>query len=192
MTIAGKNLLVCVCGGIAAYKVCHIVSHLVQQQVQVDVAMTAAARQFIGPLTFETLTARPVHSDLWSNPRGQDPQHLHLIHQCDLVLVAPATADMLAKTAHGIADDLVSTLLLAARPELILVAPAMNEAMWNNPATQSNVDILQRRGTMMIGPESGWQACRTVGMGRMSEPESIIQALARRLEGAPTSNEKRD
>lgn len=99
---------------------------------------------------------------------------------------------MLAKIAHGIADDLVSTLLLAARPELILVAPAMNEAMWNNPATQSNVDILQRRGTMMIGPESGWQACRTVGMGRMSEPESIIQALARRLEGAPTSNEKRD
>ncbi|MHB1767580.1 MAG: flavoprotein, partial [Phycisphaerae bacterium] len=117
MTTARRSILVCVCGGIAAYKVCHVVSQLAQHQYSVDVAMTAESLKFVGSLTFEALSGRPVHTDLWDNPDSQDPQHIQLAQKASLILVAPTTANMIGKIAHGLADDLVSTLLLAAEPE---------------------------------------------------------------------------
>ncbi|MHB1768994.1 MAG: flavoprotein, partial [Phycisphaerae bacterium] len=107
-------------------------------------------------------------------------QHIQLAQKASLILVAPTTANMIGKIAHGLADDLVSTLLLAAEPEKLLLAPAMNEQMWNNPAVQANVAMLRSRNIAMIGPESGWQACRTIGVGRMSEPDAIIQMVMAR------------
>ncbi|HTV49294.1 MAG TPA: flavoprotein [Phycisphaerae bacterium] len=179
-----RSILVCVCGGIAAYKVCFIVSKLAQNDVQVDVAMTEEAVKFVGPITFEALSGRAVHTEIWNNPgapTAHDPQHIGLAQNSDLILVAPATANILAKMAHGIADDLVSSLLLAAQPKKIFAAPAMNEQMWENPATQANVKLLQERGIALIGPDSGWQACRTVGMGRMSEPKDILKVIGKKL-----------
>ncbi|HMD55487.1 MAG TPA: flavoprotein [Phycisphaerae bacterium] len=179
-----RSILVCVCGGIAAYKVCYVVSKLVQSDVRVDVAMTAEAGEFVGPITFEALTGRAVHTEIWKNPdasTAHDPQHIGLAHNSDLILVAPATANILAKMAHGIADDLVSTLLLAAQPKKIFVAPAMNQQMWENPATQANVKLLQQRDITLIGPDTGWQACRTVGVGRMSEPKDILKVIGKKL-----------
>jgi phosphopantothenoylcysteine decarboxylase len=176
-----RSILVCVCGGIAAYKVCYIVSKLVQSEVRVDVAMTAEAEKFVGAVTFEALSGRAVYTQLWNNPDAHDPQHIGLAQNGDMILIAPATANILAKMAHGIADDLLSTLLLAAAPKKIFAAPAMNEQMWNNPATQANVKLLQERGITLIGPESGWQACRTVGVGRMSEPKTILKVIGKKL-----------
>jgi len=176
-----RSILVCVCGGIAAYKVCYVVSKLVQSDVRVDVAMTAEAGKFVGPITFEALTGRAVHIEIWKNPDSHDPQHIGLAQNSDMILVAPATANILAKMAHGIADDLVSTLLLAAHPKKISVAPAMNQQMWENPATQANVKLLQERDITLIGPDSGWQACRTVGVGRMSEPKDILKVIGKKL-----------
>ncbi len=181
MTAARRNILVCVCGGIAAYKVCHAVSQLAQHQYSVDVAMTAESMKFVGALTFEALSGRAVHTDIRNNPGSQDTQHIKLAQSADVILVAPATANMIAKIAHGLADDLVSTLLLAAEPAKLLLAPAMNEQMWNNPAVQANIALLRSRGIAMIGPESGWQACRTIGIGRMSEPDAIIHAIMERI-----------
>ncbi len=181
MNSARRKVLVCVCGGIAAYKVCHVVSQLAQHQYCVDVAMTAESRKFVGALTFESLSGRAVHTDLFNNPDSADPQHIQLAQSADLIVVAPATANMIGKIAHGLADDLVSTLLLAAEPEKLLLAPAMNELMWKNPAVQANVATLRSRNIAMIGPESGWQACRTIGLGRMSEPDAIIQRVISRV-----------
>ena len=181
MTSTKNNVLVCVCGGIAAYKVGYIVSQLAQRHIHVDVAMTDGAQKFVGPLTFEALSGHQVHTDLWHNPGGSDPQHINLAQNAEVILVAPATANMIGKIAHGLADDLVSTLLLAAAPEKLIVVPSMNEQMWNNPAVQANIASLRSRGLAIIGPESGWQACRTVGIGRMSEPEAIVQAVLSHL-----------
>ncbi len=181
MNSTQRKILVCVCGGIAAYKVCQVVSQLAQQQYSVDVAMTAESLKFVGALTFEALSGHAVHTDMFDNPDSQDPQHIQLAQQADLIVVAPATANMIGKIAHGLADDLVSTLLLAAEPEKLLLVPAMNEQMWNNPAVQANVALLRSRHIAMIGPESGWQACRTIGVGRMSEPDAIIQMIKARV-----------
>ncbi len=181
MNSARKKVLVCVCGGIAAYKVCHVVSQLAQHQYKVDVAMTAQSLKFVGALTFEALSGHAVHTDLFNNRDSADPQHIQLAQSADLIVVAPATANMIGKIAHGLADDLVSTLLLAAETEKLLLAPAMNEQMWNNPAVQANVAMLRSRNIAMIGPESGWQACRTIGTGRMSEPEVIVQMVMSRV-----------
>ncbi len=179
------TILVCVCGGIAAYKVCTVVSQLVQRNFSVRVAMTSAATHFVGPLTFETLTAHPVLLSLWQNPDPSLPPHIQLAQESDLIVVAPATANMLAKMAQGLADDLVSSLLLAADPKKIIVAPAMNKMMWHNPATQRNCDLLAQAGVGVIGPGSGWQACRTLGEGRMSEPEEIVADITQRLATKP-------
>lgn len=179
--LSARSILVCVTGGIAAYKVCEVVSRLVQRGAQVSVAMTQAATQFVGPTTFQALTARPVFTDLWAHVDTKDPQHIRLAQTADLILVAPATADMLAKMAHGIADDLVSTLLLAADPQRVVAAPAMNAAMWTHPATQRNCAQLQADGITLIGPGTGWQACRTIGPGRMSDPAEILEALSQKL-----------
>jgi phosphopantothenoylcysteine decarboxylase/phosphopantothenate--cysteine ligase len=182
--LSSRQVLICVCGGIAAYKVCDVVSKLVQRGASVQVTMTAEAQHFVGATTFQALTARPVYTDLWTNLDAQDPQHIRLAQKSDLIVVAPATANVIAKMAHGLADDLISTLLLAANPRQILCAPAMNEAMWNHPATQRNCKTVVETGVELIGPGSGWQACRTVGQGRMSEAAEIVQRVEQRLKGS--------
>lgn len=184
----GRQILVCVTGGIAAYKVCEVVSKLVQAQAAVDVAMTAEATQFVGPVTFQALTNRAVHTTLWTPTEGAGGKpipHINLAQAADLVLVAPATANILGKLANGIADDLVSTLLMAADPKRVLVAPAMNEAMWGHPAVKRNCESALSFGVSFVGPGSGWQACRTVGAGRMSEPADILAAVEAKLATLP-------
>jgi len=174
--LRGREILVCVCGGIAAYKTAALVSALVQRGCGVTVAMTRAARRFVGPVTFEALTGRRVLVSLWHGGEPGDIQHLALSERADLIVVAPATANLLGKLANGIADDLVSALLLGAACP-VLLAPAMNARMWQHAAVQRNLTFLRESGFAFVGPEEGWQACRTVGVGRMSEPETLLEAI---------------
>lgn len=183
--LAGYECLVCVTGGIAAYKTCTLVSRLVQGGCAVTVAMTRSARRFVGPTTFEALSGRPVLSSLWRG-RGRMP-HLDPAGAADLAIVAPATANILGKLAHGIADEIVSALLIGLDCPLV-IAPAMNTRMWNRPAVQRNIARLREDGCIIVGPESGWQACREVGPGRMSEPETIFDVACQQLTARPPKN----
>jgi phosphopantothenoylcysteine decarboxylase/phosphopantothenate--cysteine ligase len=176
-----RSILVCVCGGIAAYKVCEVVSKLAQARAAVTVAMTPEAGNFVGATTFQALTANAVYTDLWTAMEGKDPQHIRLAQKADLILVAPCTANTIAKMANGLADELVSTILLACDPRKIVIAPSMNEGMWNHPATQRNAKRLFEDGVQFVGPGAGWQACRTVGVGRMSEPPEIVDYVMVKL-----------
>lgn len=180
--LTGYEVLVAVCGGIAAYKVAMLVSSLVQRGAGVSVAMTKAARKFITPLTFEALTARPVFTNVWQTADVQ--QHLSLTEVADLFIIAPATANILGKLANGIADDLVSNLGLSAASPLLL-APAMNTRMWEHPAVQANLRLLVERGAKTVGPNEGWLACRAVGKGRMAEPDEILAQAVSLLQKSP-------
>ncbi len=179
-TLQGKEIIVAVCGGIAAYKVADVVSKLVQAGAGVTVAMTNDAQQFVTPLTFQALSARPVRTSTYKLEDSSDPQHIGLTEKADLMLVAPATANMLAKVAQGLCDDLVS-LMIAASACPVVFAPAMNNRMWENPIAKENVAKLLKHGYTMIGPEPGWLACRNVGVGRMSEPAKIVEEVTARL-----------
>jgi len=182
--LVGYEVLVAVCGGIAAYKVCEVVSRLVQRGVGVTVAMTRSARKFVGPMTFQALTGRRVLTGLWNSDEPADVQHIALTAAADLVLVAPATANILGKIASGIADDVVTTLVISAASPVVL-APAMNERMWANPVVQENVAKLQRHGYSLVRPGEGWLACRSIGPGRMGEPQDILQAMISVLRSQP-------
>lgn len=172
----GREFIVAVCGGIAAYKSADLVSKLVQRGAGVTVVMTESARQFITPMTFQALSGRPVRIDTFALPEASDPQHIGLTEKADLMIVAPATANILAKAANGICDDLVSVMICAAGCPVVF-CPAMNNRMWANPVTQENVAKLKRLNYSFIGPEEGWLACRSVGAGRMSEPETILKSV---------------
>lgn len=176
----GRRVLVCVCGGIAAYKAAMVVSRLAQGGATVTVAMTQAATRFVTPLTFQALSARPVYTTPWEHIESHDPQHISLATGLDLAIVAPCTMDAAARLAAGRADDIVSLLLSAIDRSKtpVLLAPAMNEVMWAQPSTQRNFATLREDGFHTIGPGAGWQACRTIGVGRMSEPEEILQAAS--------------
>jgi phosphopantothenoylcysteine decarboxylase/phosphopantothenate--cysteine ligase len=163
-------------GGIAAYKAAELCRLLVQAGVDVRVAMTEAACRFVTPVTMQALSGQPVATDLWDVSIPSAMGHIELSRDRDLIIVAPASADFLAKVANGFADDLLSTLCLARECPL-LVAPAMNRQMWDNPATQRNVKRLQEDGVAILGPASGDQACGEFGMGRMLEPEEICAAV---------------
>jgi phosphopantothenoylcysteine decarboxylase/phosphopantothenate--cysteine ligase len=180
--LEGREILVGVTGGIAAYKAAALVSRLVQAGAGVSVMMTEHATHFVGPATFQTLTGRPVHQDLWAAPEVYRTEHIALADRAHLVVVAPATANVIGKLACGIADDLVSTVLLAVKAPVIL-APAMNAAMWQHPAVQANVETLRGRGVRFVGPEAGWLACGTEALGRMAEPEAILAEVIRALQG---------
>lgn len=164
------------CGGIAAYKSAELVRLLRKRGAEVRVVMTGSAGQFVTPLTFQALSGHPVHTNLLDAGQEQAMNHIHLARWADTLVIAPATANMLAKLAHGIADDLLSTLYLAAECP-VLVAPAMNQAMWRKPVTQENVARLKQHGVRLIGPEAGEQACGEQGLGRMAEPEIICERL---------------
>ena len=172
--LADRELIVAVCGGIAAYKVADVVSKLVQAGAGVTVVMTAEAQRFIAPLTFEALSGRKVRTGSFDLIDSSDPQHIALTERADLMLVAPATANILAKAAHGLCDDLVSLMICAAACPIVF-APAMNDRMWANPITRDNVARLTNLGYRFIGPDEGWLACRNVGPGRMSEPAKIVE-----------------
>jgi phosphopantothenoylcysteine decarboxylase len=178
--LAGRELVVAVCGGIAAYKVADVVSKLVQLGAGVTVCMTAEAQQFVTPLTFEALSGRKVRTGTFDLVDTSDPQHIGLTERADLMLVAPATNNVLAKVAHGRCDDLVSLMVCAAACPVVF-APAMNNRMWDHPVTQENVAKLRALGYRFIGPESGWLACRNVGQGRLSDSQKIVDEVAHML-----------
>lgn len=171
-----REILLGVSGGIAAYKSADLASKLVQGGAFVTVVMTEAAEQFIGPTTFEALTGRPVYRHLFSPQEHFQGEHIGLARRAELMVVAPASANYLAKVALGLADDLLSTLALTITCPLLL-APAMNTEMWNKPAVQRNVRQLKEDGVEIVPPESGWLSCGQVGAGRMSEPLTILNRI---------------
>jgi phosphopantothenoylcysteine decarboxylase / phosphopantothenate---cysteine ligase len=175
--LAGKRVLLGVTGGIAAYKSPDLVRRLREQGAEVRVVLTGAAARFVTPLTFQAVSGHPVRDSLWDAAAEAAMGHIELARWADLVLVAPATADFLARLAAGLADDLLTTLCLATEAP-ISVAPAMNRLMWASPATRENVQRLEARGVRVLGPASGDQACGETGEGRMLEPLDIVAALA--------------
>lgn len=178
--LKGKTVLLGVTGGIAAYKAAALASALVKQHAAVEVVMTQHATEFITPLTFEQLTGRKVMVDTFDRNFVHQVEHISLAQRTDLVLIAPATANICAKLAHGLADDMLTTTVLACRcPKLI--APAMNTNMYENPVTQDNLDTLRRYGWEVISPASGRLACGAVGPGKLPEPEDLLQYVLRQL-----------
>jgi len=175
--LAGVSVLLGVSGGIAAYKAADLASKLTGAGATVNVIMTANACELVTPKTFEAVTGRPVHTSLWSMPEEFRIGHVSLADQADIVVVAPATANIIAKMAAGLADDLLSTTLCAAWNKPAIVAPAMNNNMWTNPAVQTNVENLRRWAVDIIGPETGRLACGTEAIGRMAEPAAILEAV---------------
>lgn len=175
--LTGYEILVGVAGGISAYKTCGVVSALVQRGAGVTCVMTKGARRFVRPLTFQALSGRKVLTSLWAAQYAYDPQHIRLSERLDLVVIAPATANLIARMAQGMADDLLTTLLTSVTCP-VLLAPAMNERMWANAFVAENVRRLREHGFQMVGPGEGWMACRTVGVGRMAEPDEIVAAAA--------------
>jgi phosphopantothenoylcysteine decarboxylase/phosphopantothenate--cysteine ligase len=181
--LAGRRIFVGVTGGIAAYKTAMLVSRLAQAGAEVTVAMTEAATHFVSPLTFQALSARPVYTSSWQHVESQDPQHIALATGADAAIVAPCSMDCMARLATGRADDVVCLILAAVDRTRtpVLLAPAMNSVMWAQPSTQRNLAVLRVDGFTILGPADGWQACRNVGPGRMSEPEELFKALVSAL-----------
>ncbi len=181
MSLRGKRVVLGVTGGIAAYKACALVSQLRKWGVETHVIMTRNATEFVAPLTFETLSNHPVVTDTFARPETWEVEHIALAKAADLFVIAPATANILAKMACGLADDMLSTTVLATRAP-VLAAPAMNTNMWTAEATQRNVETLRSRGVHFIGPEGGFLACGDEGAGRMSEPADIAGRIRELLE----------
>ncbi len=182
--LGGRRIIVGISGGIAAYKSAELVRRLRQAGAEVRVVMTPAAREFITPLTLQALSGNPVHSDLLDPNAEAAMGHIELARWADAVLVAPASANVIARLAQGLADDLLTTLCLATEASLF-VAPAMNRVMWAHPATRVNCQLLQQRGVSLLGPAAGEQACGETGAGRMLEPDDLIQALVDHLRQGP-------
>jgi phosphopantothenoylcysteine decarboxylase/phosphopantothenate--cysteine ligase len=173
----GREIIVGISGGVAAYKTAALVSRLVQAGAGVSVVMTASAHEFIGPASLAALSGRPIYEHVFASQEHPLGAHIDLARRAQLLCVAPATANLLAKAATGLADDLLSTLLLSFTGP-VLLAPAMNSEMWEKPAVQRNVQQLREDGFHLVGPEDGWLSCRQQGPGRMSEPEKIFAAIA--------------
>ena len=177
MAAKRKEIILGVTGSIAAYKACDITNRLKEQGFNVNVVMTDEAKYFISPLTLQHLSGNKVVTEMFELPDNYDPLHTSLADKADLILVAPATANMFAKVAHGICDDLLSTTLCACWAKPTIFAPAMNNRMWENPAVQANVETLTKRGVHLVGPEEGRLAWGDSGPGRMSEPRDIMDTI---------------
>lgn len=183
----GKKVLIALSGGIACYKTATLVSRLVQAGAEVRVIMTDAATKFITPLTLQSLSGHPVLASMWDHDDRPDSQHVGLARWCDVFCIAPCSADMIAKLAHGLTPDLVSLTASALPAETpLLLAPAMNADMWANPVCQRNLTLMRELLPNLneVGPDEGWQACRTNGGGRMSEAEAIRDAIIETLSSA--------
>ena len=174
-----REILIGVTGGVAAYKAADLVSKLAQAGAAVSVVMTQSAQAFVGTATFAALSGRPVHTDLFDRafPLGA---HIELARRAELLCIAPASADYIAKAANGIADDLLSTLYLCFQGP-VLIAPAMNHEMWSKSSVQRNVSRLQDDGVLLVGPDDGWLSCRERGIGRMADPQQIVAACTEAL-----------
>ena len=175
--LTGKTVVLGVCGGIAAYKAVDVVSRLVKCGATVHVIMTAAAAQFVTPLTFREISGQPVYTTMWEEPKLWNVEHIALARRADLFVIAPATANMIGKIANGIADDFLSTTVMATTAPVLLV-PAMNTEMYLSAATQTNLKTLADRGFHLMTPESGPLACGTAGIGRLPEPSAIVERIA--------------
>lgn len=173
--LKGKTVVLGVTGGIAAYKACELVSRMKKAEAEVYVIMTKSACEFVQPMTLQTLSGHPVAVDTFSNPQYWEVEHIALAKKADLFIIAPATANIIAKLALGLGDDMLSTTMLASTSPL-LIAPAMNTQMYQAPATQKNLAVLIQRGAYTVGPEGGMLACGDVGAGRMSEPQEILKS----------------
>lgn len=171
-----KKILLGICGGIAAYKSAYLVRELTRLGAEVKVIMTKSAQQFITPLTLQALSGNDVRTELFDSQAERAMGHIELARWADYLVIAPASANCLAKMAQGIADDLLSTMYLVAKVPT-LICPAMNHSMWAHPSTQANCKLLKERGAIFVGPEEGWQACGEYGLGRLSDAEQIINAL---------------
>ena len=174
--LKGKTVVLGVCGGIAVYKSVDLVSRLIKQNAEVHVIMTEAATQFVTPLTFREISGQPVYTTMWTEPKLWNVEHIELARRADLFVIAPATANMIGKMAHGIADDFLSTAVMATTAP-VLLAPAMNTQMYLNAATQSNLALLRERGIQIMDPASGLLACGTSGVGRLPEPFEIVDRI---------------
>ena len=174
--LSNKRLLLGITGGVAAYKAAELTRLMVKSGIEVQVVMTKAACQFITPATLQALSGKPVFTDLWDDRIDNGMAHIDFTRNIDGLVIAPASADFISKLVHGSADDLLSTICLA-RACPIMIAPAMNKQMWENPATQRNIAQLKRDGATVFGPASGQQACGEIGMGRMLEPDTLIDEI---------------
>ena len=184
-TSSGRNIVLGVTGSIAAHRAIDLASQLTKDGYSVHVAMTADAQRFVTPLPFKTMSRHPVVTDLYDEEEGWKPAHIELADQADLLLIAPATANVIAKLAHGLADDALTCIALALTPTAkILIAPAMNGKMWQHAATQANVATLKARGVAFIGPDEGLLSCGYEGVGRLAPLEQILER-ARALLNAP-------
>lgn len=179
-----REIVIGVCGGVSAYKTAALTSSLVQSGAKVTVVLTESAKRFIGPATFEALTGRPVYSDLFDPKEHFIGEHIGLARRAELIVVAPTTAQTIARLAHGFADDLLTTLVLARTCPLLL-APAMNAEMWSKPAVQRNISQLREDGVHFAEPGAGWLSCRVQGTGRMAEPAEIERQIATLLDHTP-------
>jgi phosphopantothenoylcysteine decarboxylase / phosphopantothenate---cysteine ligase len=184
----GKRILLIVGGGIAAYKACELVRLIRKGGGSVRCVLTAGGAQFVTPMTLAALSEQPVHTSLWDLKDEAEIGHIQLSRQADLVVIAPATADLMAKMASGIADDLATTLLLAT-DKPVLVAPAMNVRMWQHPATRRNVTQLRADGVTVLEPDEGPMACGEFGAGRLPEPEAIHAAIREATANPPRNGE---
>lgn len=182
--LASRRVIVGVGGGIAAYKIAGLVSTLVQSGAEVTVAMTDAAMRFVTPLVFESLSGRAVYRDPWEALDRADPQHVRLAREAELMIIAPCTMDLMARLASGLTSDPVCLLasVLDRRRQPTLLAPSMNELMWQQPATRRNLATLREDGFAIVEPAEGWHACRSGGPGRLPEPEALVDAI---LAGLP-------
>ena len=179
--LKNKTVLLVISGGIAAYKSLELIRLLKKAGASCRAILTKGGEQFVTPLSVSALCEEEAYTDLWSLKDETEMGHIRLSREADIIAIAPASADIIAKMASGLADDLATTTLLANLDTPILIAPAMNHAMWNNPATQENVEKLKSRGLHVIGPEEGAMACNETGIGRMSEPEDIFKEIQKLL-----------
>ncbi|MBL21670.1 MAG: phosphopantothenoylcysteine decarboxylase [Phycisphaerae bacterium] len=179
----GRHVGIGVTGGIAAYKVCQVVSQLTQGGALVDVLMTPSAQKFVGEATFQALSGRPVLCDPWEGPDPSDPQHIRVARRLELLLIAPASMNTIGRLAHGITEDVITLTAAGIPPQTIprILAPSMNAAMWSQASTQRNLKLLQDDGWLVVPPDEGMQACQTTGPGRLPEPESLLQTIADHL-----------
>lgn len=177
LSFEGLKVLLCVSGGVAAYKSAALASKLVSEGAQVKTVMTENACQLVGPKTFEAVTNSQVYTSLWDTGGQYSVRHVNLVDWADVVVVAPATANIIGKVANGICDDLVSTILCVCWSKPVLFAPAMNDQMWNNPAVQRNIKALKEMGAELTGPARGRLACGAIAEGRISEPGDILLAI---------------
>jgi len=175
--LKNKSILLVISGGIAAYKSLELIRLLKKSGASIRCILTEGGAQFVTPLSVSALCEEQVHTDLWSLKDETEMGHIRLSREADLIVIAPASANIIAQMANGLANDLASTTLLANHNTPVLIAPAMNHAMWNNPATQDNITKIKSRAITLIGPEHGAMACNEEGLGRMSEPEDILAEI---------------